>query len=176
MTFHAFVDESVRSRYLLCAVTVPSSRLTEIRRLARSLCLPGQRRWHFNSESNRRRRLILDTITKDDSIRALLHVGRGNPAAVRRECLTSLVFELLERPGGRLVIEGREGQDAVDQRCVDEAIQKVGREIAYTHMRPHEEPGLWLPDAIAWAYGAGGVWRRRVQPIVESARDVGIVG
>lgn len=38
--------------------------------------------------------------------------------------------------------------------------------LTYEHMRPHEEPILWVSDAVAWAYGAGGDWRRRVTPAV----------
>ena len=31
---------------------------------------------------------------------------------------------------------------------------------------------LWVPDCVAWAVGAGGEWRRRVEPWV-TVRDVG---
>jgi hypothetical protein len=33
------------------------------------------------------------------------------------------------------------------------------------HMRAFEEPLLWLPDALAWAHGAGGEWRQRIAVI-----------
>ncbi|WP_179118522.1 hypothetical protein [Saccharothrix sp. ALI-22-I] len=35
-------------------------------------------------------------------------------------------------------------------------------ELTYEHFRAHEGPMLWAGDAIAWSYGAGGEWRRRV--------------
>jgi hypothetical protein len=35
---------------------------------------------------------------------------------------------------------------------------------------------LWVPDAIAWAYGCGGEWRRRSQPVVVDVVDVDQLG
>lgn len=40
-------------------------------------------------------------------------------------------------------------------------------ELAYEHLRPHEDPALWIPDAVAWCFGAGGDWRRRISALVE---------
>ena len=34
------------------------------------------------------------------------------------------------------------------------------------HLAPDEDPLLWLPDCFAWPVGAGGDWRRRVEPIL----------
>jgi hypothetical protein len=35
--------------------------------------------------------------------------------------------------------------------------------LTYEHVLPHEEPLLWLADAVAWCYGAGPRWRPRVE-------------
>ena len=35
------------------------------------------------------------------------------------------------------------------------------------HLSPYEEPLLWVSDAVAWAVGAGGDWRRRVEPMID---------
>jgi hypothetical protein len=43
------------------------------------------------------------------------------------------------------------------------------------HLQPHQEPALWIPDAVAWSHGAGGVWRARVSPLVECVVDLGQV-
>jgi hypothetical protein len=39
--------------------------------------------------------------------------------------------------------------------------------------RVHEEPLLWVPDAIAWAVGRGGDWRRRAEPLLDKVVDLG---
>jgi hypothetical protein len=173
VAIHAFVDESVRSKYILCAATVPAASLDDVRRLARDLCLPGQRRWHFNSESDRRRRLILDTLVRRRDIRVLLYEGRGRRPRVRAECLISLVTDLIDQGASRLVIESQDGQDRIDRQVLAEALRKASTDLGYCHSRPHQEPGLWLPDAFAWAYGTAGHWRRRVAPSIDRIRGLG---
>ncbi|MCO5994913.1 hypothetical protein [Actinoallomurus rhizosphaericola] len=173
MTLHAFVDESVRSRYILCAAVVPTANLNEIRRLARELCMPGQRRWHFKSESDRRRRLILDALVRRSDVRVALYMGKGKRPRVRAECLVTLVTDLIDQGGSQLVIESQDGQDRLDRQCLLETLHKAGANLRYRHVRPHEEPGLWLPDAFAWAYGTGGEWRRRIAPSIDRIRDLG---
>lgn len=34
--------------------------------------------------------------------------------------------------------------------------------MIYDHRRSHTEPLLWAADAVCWAAGAGGDWRRRL--------------
>ncbi|MCO5970015.1 hypothetical protein [Actinoallomurus soli] len=174
MTAHVFVDESTRrDRYLLCAATVEAANLDEVRRLLRGLCLPGQRRWHFKHESRPRQRQILDAIVRSDAVRGLIYEGYGKELPVRRECLAALVFA--DRRARRLVIESRETMDHFDRSCIAQTLRKSSESLSYAHLRPHEEPALWLPDALAWTYGAGGDWRRRVQPIIELTRNVGVI-
>jgi hypothetical protein len=172
---HAFVDESARGgRYILCAALVDARDLDEVRKLARSLCLPGQARWHFKSESDRRRRLIIDQIIRCDAIRATLYVAKGLEIPARRMCLTTLVFDLIDQKASRLIIESQEGQDPRDRGTILDALHAAGGELNYAHLRPHLDAALWVPDAIAWAYGAGGQWRRqRVQPAVDLVREIG---
>lgn len=176
MSPHAFVDESARGgRYILCTTLVDARDLDEVRKLARSLCLRGQRRWHFKSESNRRQHKILDSLVRTKAIRGFIYTGTGRDMAVRGECLTALITDLIDHKASRLVIESRESMNGFDRQCILEALRKTSGTLDYLHLRPHEEPGLWLPDAIAWAYGAGGEWRRRVRPTLTVVRDVGIV-
>ncbi|WP_281877183.1 hypothetical protein [Nocardia sputorum] len=174
MPFHAFVDESVRrDRYLLCATTVPSEQLSLVRSLGRSFCLPGQRRWHFNHEPDARRRKILSAMARTDGIAATIYEGYGPEVDTRRECLTQLVTDLIDPKAGRLVIESRESQDQRDRHCIAAVLRKASAHLPYTHVPPHTEPALWWPDAIAWAFGAGGNWKAMVTPLVRAVVAVG---
>jgi hypothetical protein len=56
VTFHVFVDGSVRQSYLLCAVWIDQSSLHDVRHLLRQLRRPGQRRIRFVKEQPSRRR------------------------------------------------------------------------------------------------------------------------
>lgn len=51
---HAFVDESIRRRYLLCAAMVRPESLNDSRRELRMMLPPRQRRLHFSQRKQRR--------------------------------------------------------------------------------------------------------------------------
>ena len=50
-----------------------------------------------------------------------------------------------------------------------------GWDGTYHHQHDHEEPLLWLADAISWCWNKGGEWARRLDGIdmevVELPRD-----
>lgn len=74
-----------------------------------------------------------------------------------------------------LVIERREiSQDAGEKSQISEA-KRLGlapARLTYAHLGPNEEPLLWIADAVAWAYGAGGNWRQRTRELVEQVKEV----
>jgi len=45
--------------------------------------------------------------------------------------------------------------------------------ITFDFKARHEEPLLWLADAVAWSLGRGGVWTSRVESLVISANPDG---
>ncbi|MER7450081.1 hypothetical protein [Nocardia beijingensis] len=173
MPIHAFVDESIRrDRYILCAALVPAQLLEHARAVVRGLCLPGQRRWHFAKEPDQRRRQILATMARCEGVRVAVFVGKGAEVRVRDECMARLVTYLVDLKAERLVIESRESLDHRDRNCIAAALRKASAELPYLHLPPHTEPGLWWPDAVAWAFGAGGVWRPLVASLVVDVIDV----
>ena len=42
----------------------------------------------------------------------------------------------------------------------------------YEHLSPRMEPLLWIPDAVAWCWAKGGVWKDRVLPLVDGVRTL----
>lgn len=168
----AYLDESHRSRYLVCATLVDSADLATARALALSLRMPGQHRWHFKSESDRRRKAILSELASCGLLCGLVYTSRDRETRARADCLTALVPDLIEHGVTRLTLESRQGRDDEDRAVLYEALRKAGAELPYEHLRPVAEPALWWPDAVAWAYGAGGDWRRRIAPVVEKIRHL----
>ena len=57
-----YVDESKKSDYLLIAVSVPQQHLSHIKKVLKSLLLPGQKRIHMKNEKDSRRRMIVRNI------------------------------------------------------------------------------------------------------------------
>lgn len=165
MGVHAFVDESGRTAYHLVAAVVEPAHLAATRSLLRSLRLPGERRLHFQSEGNMRRSAILGALQQVEA-HAWVYVGRGKPESVRASAFAVLTGDLTKINASRLAIESRgEPLDRADRLAIARS-SPSGSVMTYEHLLPHEEPILWLADAIAWCYGAGIRWRPRVDPLI----------
>jgi hypothetical protein len=164
----AFVDESLRpGRYFLGCVVIEGRIAGSVRRQVRKLLLPGQRRLHFQEESDQRRRQVLiglAALDLDVTVYVCLHeMGRGAEQA-RAACLARLVREL--QAGGlatELYVESRDGGDGRDRATIIHARQGTPV-LTFHHLQPLDDPLLWLPDVYAWAVGAGGEWREQATP------------
>lgn len=163
MTSQAFIDESARrGTYLICVATCVARDLPVARRELRGLLLAGQRRLHFATESDRRRRLILSelgSLRLSSAIYTAVH--RDQPAA-RSAILERAAADLHGLKVGRLTIESRQGQDHHDRAAIYRTLGPV-HSMTYRHVTAAEEPMLWVPDAIAWAFGRGGDWKRQLE-------------
>ncbi|NUT98968.1 MAG: hypothetical protein HOY78_43895 [Saccharothrix sp.] len=166
MSAHVFVDESRRSVYLLVAAFVETGRLAAVRALMRRLRVAGERRLHFKSESDAVRKDVIGHLV-EARLRTRVYLGRGASEAVRQACLARLVGDAVERGAVRLVLDTRGPvEDRLDRRVITRALREGGSAddaIFYEHLGSHGDPALWIPDAVAWCYGAGGEWRRRVE-------------
>ena len=171
---HAFVDESNRNRYLMACTRVAPKALNPTRATLRSMLLPGQRRLHFHDENAQRRRELLARMCSLDLV-VRVYGMRARERTARPALLAVLLSDLKELAVGRLVIESRESRDHLDRQVIA-AMQRQGKaslDLVYEHLRPYEEPLLWVSDAAAWAVGAGGDWHSRVTPIVAAVREQG---
>lgn len=171
VALHAFVDESRRgSQYILAAVLVAPRDLDRARSALRQLAKPGQRRVHFQSERDARRREILTRVIKLD-LAAWAYVTKGRSDRVARaQCLTVAACQMARLGVTRLVLESCQHQDAHDRALLARLV--LPQSMAYEHLRPHEEPLPWASDAVAWCVGAGNDWRRRLAGLLESVIDV----
>lgn len=167
---HAFVDESLRSSYLLAAAILEPAELAAARTLLRALRQGAQSRIHFQTESDVRRRKIIAELVAV-GLRTRIYVGGGRDEAVRQTCLQRMVGDLLSAGAKRLVLETRgRREDLADRHTIRTVLgpRPSAAGLEYEHLRAREEPLLWVPDAVAWCYGAGGDWRRRVSPLVDA--------
>jgi hypothetical protein len=103
-----------------------------------------------------------------------LQAGRySDPKRARDACLI-LVEDLASVRAERLVLEREDAALKGDNALLYVQVRKAGIADAprYDHMRAYEESLLALPDAIVWCWAKGGLWRRRVRPLVETVRRV----
>jgi hypothetical protein len=174
VTTHAFVDESIRRRtYMVASAVLQPRALASARTLMRDLRQRGQRRLHSSTESDDRRRAILSRLVTCPA-RVRIYVSNQAEASARHLCMSQLVTDSAEAGVTRVVIESREGRDQADKHTIYTTLKglQVGATLTYEHLRGHEEPLLWIPDAVAWAYGAGGDWPRRVEPLLDGIVNV----
>jgi hypothetical protein len=159
---HAFIDESIRSSYVLAVTLCHGTDLVETRRQLRRCCLPGQRRVHFAGEQPRRRRQLLTSMASLE-VRTSVYVARGHAPPTARALLLEAVVRALPDDTSRLTIESGDAQDARDRSTLSRTgASRWG--LRYDHRRANEEPLLWIPDAVAWSYGrTTGGWRQRLE-------------
>jgi len=118
-------------------------------------------------ESEARRRTLLAALVST-GIRARVYSCPTATGEARTACLTVLVADIVPAGARRLVLESRESMNHRDVQAINSALRKHGEgRLEYLHLRPHEEPLLWAADAVTWAVGAGGDWRRRVAPMLD---------
>jgi len=167
MSLHAFMDESRRgSTYLVVVVFVRPRRLDLTRTALRRLVKPGQRRTHFKKEGDPRRREIVARL-HELGLRAMVWTCvHKDDVVVRQMCLAAVAVRLAELGVAYFVVESCKHQDSLDRATLAEVLGK-NSELTYGHLRPVEDPILWVSDAIAWCYGAGGDWRRRVSGLLD---------
>ena len=172
MTFRpadrVYVDESKARGYYVVATACAIGDVRASERALRDLLKPGQRRIHFKSESDSRRRQILSSMCA--LVRVSVWVVKQRPdKEARLLSLGALAEEAVRAGAAQLIIERDESLERADRRLIADAIRRFGSsEMQYRHVAPHEHPLLWVSDAVAWCYSNGGDWIRRADAIVES--------
>jgi hypothetical protein len=103
-------------------------------------------------------------------VQAAFFSATGHAVAARRTCLQDALASLADRPISRLVIELAEPEYERDRKSIAEVVDKVPwlETASVEHLPGHTDPMLWVPDALAWAYGAGGSWRAQLEPVIKS--------
>lgn len=161
---HVFVDESVRrdGLYRLTAVAVPVSELAVVSRALRSRAPDGATRMHFSSESDKRRRSTLRSLSKLP-IEAVSIIGpypvRSSEEIARNLCIAALVLLSTGRVSNLTFDTRGPDRDKADRIAIRRALVKADEGgLMYEHRGSRDEVLLGLPDCIGWAVGAGGAW------------------
>jgi hypothetical protein len=170
---HVFVDESKHGGFLLAAVSVQPSDLSGLRSLVNSLRMPRQRRLHFSSESDQRRRQILGAFN-DAGVTGQIYDARRCPDSkgARDLAIAQLADDVAAMGAARLILERDDSVVQNDRRIIFERLRKANYELQYHHMRAHEDCLLSLPDALAWCAAKGGIWWRLAEDLVTGVVDL----
>ncbi len=161
----AYGDESQPDRrvapgeYVLAFALVGDAAAEETRELVRGLKLPGQRKLHWHSEDERRRRDLTKFVADLDTAHlvAVRTHATEHSERRRRMCLKRLLPELEQRGVTAVALEAREKRQNADDVALIQAL-RAGRELRATlrmqHPRGPGEPLLWIADIVAGAVTA----------------------
>ena len=72
----------------------------------------------------------------------------------------------------RLVIEDDESLRLRERQQIAHHLAGFPEPFSYTHANPHDEPPLWISDAIGWCWNRGGTWRKSVNGFIENIESV----
>ena len=164
-SYRAFLDESSANRgpdhqeYLLCAALVPAEQCDEIREQLRPLLLPGQIKFHWTDENDRRKHEIVRRIVELGPMSIVyshLDARRNKTERYRRKTLESVYHGLVSMEIFDLTLECRsKTQDSYDvEHIVSLQGQGFDRRLRIHHLRGGEEPLLWIADAVLGSLNA----------------------
>lgn len=126
---------------------------------------------HFQSESDAARRRFLAELTRlhaAGNLSTRLYISdQPRDLDARITILGRLVRDLVAAGGARLILERDDSTIVHDQRAIRVARAGAADLVRFDHMRAADEPLLWPPDAIAWAWGRDRAWRTLVDTIVD---------
>ena len=172
MSAHVFADESKARGLVLVAASVMPRDLAPMRGLMDRLRLPRQRRLHFTSERDTRRKKIIGEL-RDAGVSAVVYDASAwrDGKAARDAAVGRLADDAAKMGATMLVLERDDSVVEADRRIIRQRLLQAGchDRLCYEHRRAHEECLLAIPDAVAWCWAKGGAWRNRAECLV---RDV----
>lgn len=159
---------------MVAALVTPGD-VASLRRDVRSLVLPGQRRIHFTKEQPERKRLILSRLVAFGARSQVFCCATKNEILAREACLTGIVAHAAAHSHTKIVLERDESIERADRQILFREVRRhgLGDSLTYALEAPHQEPLLWIADAIAWSFAKGGEWRRRAAPLIEGITTSG---
>jgi hypothetical protein len=164
-----FVDESKSRSFVLVGAICPDDIHQELRADLRENLLAGQQRLHFSRESDPRRRSILKVLLKHPIRVAVVDVPKS-PSEIEARILAlgHLLSVTRSFNVNRLCIEEDTSNVGYDRRVIQRSIrgESTYSNLSYSWLRAAQEPLLWVPDAVAWAWFRAGVWRRAIEPLI----------
>ncbi len=164
-----FVDESTSDDYLLMCAVVAVRDVNAARTAMRALLLPGQRSLHMKNERNRAEKILAAIVDLAPQV-TIYRVDRTVAAMeARGRCVRRLAHDAVTRRIARVVLDPIDSVVERDRSWIIQGARDAGHHVPpfdYHHQKRHEEPLLWIADAVGWAWARSGSTRAAVSSIV----------
>jgi hypothetical protein len=161
-----FVDESKANGFRFAIAQIENDEVETVRRAVKRIAAPHARRFHSTHESTAAKRRALDVVARLPITFAVVEVLSTRPWPGPREDGVAWVMTHAATAGAaRVVFERDDANLARDRRAATAALVLVpdDRRPAFVHLRAHEEPLLWIPDLIVWAWSKPTTWRHSLE-------------
>jgi hypothetical protein len=169
-----YLDESKAKNYVFIGVLVQDGDAPRLRKRVASLKLPGQRSIHFFNEGDSRRKKLIQEYS-DLGVAAVKVIShRKNKLEAREDCIRALAHLAASMECHSLVFDRDESVITKGEQWLKSELRKVDKNvpIGFQHLSRHEEPILWIADALAWCDSRGGEWRKRILSFMEAEVDI----
>ncbi len=158
-----FIDESFSKNYILVGHLVPLTNTTRMRKALKTHVLSGQRSIHFVKESDSRRKYLLSQFRRLGCKAIKVEIGGQEHRSARQTALEALLLLADDFLVSKFVLELDETTFRSDRATLNRHnISADKGEITFEFKARHEEPLLWIADAVAWCLGRGGVWKSQL--------------
>jgi hypothetical protein len=166
-----FADESKQANYIFGACIVEARLLEGIRKTLNELVLPGQRSLHFGSESETRRKQLLQTMLSLPCRIVVVESDEKRSIEGRRIGLRQIISLANSLGSDHITIERDDSSYLSDSNLLrTEYLQRAAQGQRRFEILPrHQEPLLWIADGAAWSYQRGGKFRSK---LLESGVEV----
>ncbi|MGK0722020.1 hypothetical protein [Leucobacter sp. W1478] len=119
-----YVDESKARGYYVVATASAVGSVQASEKVLRALLKPGQRRLHFKSERESRRREILSRMNELD-VRVAVWVVKGRPNREARDlCIADVASEACRSGVDQLIIERDDSLVTADRRLIASVLRR----------------------------------------------------
>ena len=168
-----YLDECKEAPFLLVGVCIHDRDKAALRKALGSLPLKGQRSIHFKHESSRRKRFYLGQFVRLGFNATVFRVKGIQGIEARRLSIREVVRFARDKRVNQLIFDLDETAKVHDERLLASTVSLVRgkREFQWEHRERHQEPLLWVADAVAWCVNRGGEWERLVRPLIVETID-----
>lgn len=159
---------------MFIGVLVQDGEAPRLRKRVAALKMPGQRSIHFVNEGESRRKKLLQEYSELGIIAVKVVSTRKNKLDAREDCVRALVNLAASIGCNSLVFDRDESVISKDELWLKSELRKVknSEPIGFQHLSRHEEPILWVADALAWCDSRGGDWRKRIHSFIFSETEI----
>jgi Protein of unknown function (DUF3800) len=164
MPYQIYLDESVRSSYLVVSALIENKKVREIRKSVKNFARFNRKNLHmFHASTGFKLRVLNEVLSYDLEVVIVEDLKfKFRKSLSRQICLRSAFEFASTRNIDRIVLDRSNSQekDLITYKKSSRKFPTLPENLH--HIASRQEPLLWLPDIFAWSYGAGGLWREKI--------------